>query len=145
RKYFIEVEKQANQPQKATPMLALKQTFEVLENHDERLDSLEEFKQDYEENRPIDGEMPLALEKARKRRVMEIVGGKGTKAYEEFYTDILRNKVFRDYSDRFMVARYRDTKVKDFHDALAFLEDWEPSKETRYAVEYANMQTTLDV
>ena len=112
---------------------------------DERVSDLEDFKKDYDENRQIDEEQVIKLEKARKRRAMQLVGGKDTQAYKEFYSIILRNKMYPDFRNKFNVNRYRSLKIKYFDQALKFLESWEPKKETKYAIEYANqMELNLE-
>ncbi|MBU7455870.1 ORF6C domain-containing protein [Leuconostoc fallax] len=105
---------------------------------DNRVSELEDFKKDYDENRQIDEEQVIKLEKARKRRAMQLVGGKDTQAYKEFYSIILRNKMYPEFRNKFNVNRYRSLKIKYFDQALKFLELWEPEKETQYAIKYAN-------
>lgn len=112
---------------------------------DNRVSELEDFKKDYDENRQIDEEQVIKLEKARKRRAMQLVGGKDTQAYKEFYSIILRNKMYPEFRNKFNVNRYRSLKIKYFDQALKFLELWEPEKETQYAIKYANqMELNLE-
>ncbi|MCT3078246.1 ORF6C domain-containing protein [Leuconostoc citreum] len=128
-----------------TTFQAIKKQNEELGHVDTRVVALEDFKKDYDENRQIDEEQVIMIEKARKSKAMKIVGGIGTNAYKEFYSDILRKKLFPDFRKHFNVNRYRSLKAKDFDEALAFIQNWKPEKETLYAIKYSNAQTALDI
>lgn len=128
-----------------TTFQAIKKQNEQLGHVDTRVVALEDFKKDYDENRQIDEEQVIMIEKARKSKAMKIVGGIGTNAYKEFYSDILRKKLFPDFRKRFNVNRYRSLKAKDFDEALAFIQSWKPEKEMLYAIKYSNAQTSLDI
>ncbi|WP_273952498.1 ORF6C domain-containing protein [Leuconostoc mesenteroides] len=128
-----------------TTFKAIKQQKEELGHVDTRVVALEDFKKDYDENRQIDEEQVIMIEKARKSKAMKIVGGIGTNAYKEFYSDILRKKLFPDFRKHFNVNRYRSLKAKDFDEALAFIQNWKPEKEMLYAIKYSNAQTALDI
>lgn len=128
-----------------TTFQAIKKQNEELGHVDTRVVALEDFKKDYDENRQIDEDQVIMIEKARKSKAMKIVGGIGTNAYKEFYSDILRKKLFPDFRKRFNVNRYRSLKAKDFDEALAFIQNWKPEKEMLYAIKYSNAQTALDI
>lgn len=128
-----------------TTFQAIKKQNEELGHVDTRVVALEDFKKDYDENRQIDEEQVIMIEKARKSKAMKIVGGIGTNAYKEFYSDILRKKLFPDFRKHFNVNRYRSLKAKDFDEALAFIQNWKPEKEMLYAIKYSNAQTALDI
>lgn len=128
-----------------TTFQAIKKQNEELGHVDTRVGALEDFKKDYDENRQIDEEQVIMIEKARKSKAMKIVGGIGTNAYKEFYSDILRKKLFPDFRKHFNVNRYRSLKAKDFDEALAFIQNWKPEKEMLYAIKYSNAQTSLDI
>ncbi|WP_273713159.1 ORF6C domain-containing protein [Leuconostoc mesenteroides] len=128
-----------------TTFKAIKKQNEELGHVDTRVVALEDFKKDYDENRQIDEEQVIMIEKARKSKAMKIVGGIGTNAYKEFYSDILRKKLFPDFRKHFNVNRYRSLKAKDFDEALAFIQNWKPEKEMLYAIKYSNAQTALDI
>lgn len=128
-----------------TTFQAIKKQNEELGHVDTRVVALEDFKKDYDENRQIDEEQVIMIEKARKSKAMQIVGGIGTNAYKDFYSDILRKKLFPDFRKHFNVNRYRSLKAKDFDEALAFIQNWKPEKEMLYAIKYSNAQTTLDI
>lgn len=128
-----------------TTFQAIKKQNEELGHVDTRVVALEDFKKDYDENRQIDEEQVIMIEKARKSKAMKIVGGIGTNAYKEFYSDILRKKLFPDFRKHFNVNRYRSLKAKDFDESLAFIQNWKPEKEMLYAIKYSNAQTALDI
>ena len=140
---YFNMRQQFKKPQSAMELIKLQN--DAMIEVDERVSDLEDFKKDYDENRQIDEEQVIKLEKARKRRAMQLVGGKDTQAYKEFYSIILRNKMYPDFRNKFNVNRYRSLKIKYFDQALKFLESWEPKKETKYAIEYANqMELNLE-
>lgn len=140
---YFNMRQQFKKPQSAMELIKLQN--DAMIEVDERVSYLENFKKDYDENRQIDEEQVIKLEKARKRRAMQLVGGKDTQAYKEFYSIILRNKMYPDFRNKFNVNRYRSLKTKYFDQALKFLESWEPKKETKYAIEYANqMELNLE-
>ncbi|KAA8347295.1 ORF6C domain-containing protein [Leuconostoc mesenteroides] len=140
---YFNMRKALKKPQ--SPMDFIKLHNEAFIEVDERVGVLEDFKKDYDENRTISEEQVILIEKARKSKAMKIVGGIGTNAYKEFYSDILRKKLFPDFRKRFNVNRYRSLKAKDFDEAITFIKNWQPEKEMLYAIKYSNEQTTLDV
>lgn len=140
---YFNMRKALKNPQ--SPMDFIKLHNEAFIEVDERVGVLEDFKKDYDENRTISEDQVIMIEKARKSKAMKIVGGIGTNAYKEFYSDILRKKLFPDFRKRFNVNRYRSLKAKDFDEAIAFINSWQPEKEMLYAIKYSNEQTTLDV
>lgn len=140
---YFNMRKALKQPK--SPMDFIKLHNEAFIEVDERVGVLEDFKKDYDENRTISEDQVIQIEKARKSKAMKIVGGIGTNAYKEFYSDILRKKLFPDFRKRFNVNRYRSLKAKEFNEAITFIQNWQPEKEMLYAIKYSNEQTTLDV
>ncbi|MBZ5971630.1 ORF6C domain-containing protein [Leuconostoc gasicomitatum] len=140
---YFNMRKALKQPK--SPMDFIKLHNEAFIEVDERVGVLEDFKKDYDENRTISEDQVIQIEKARKSKAMKIVGGVATNAYKEFYSDILRKKLFPDFRKRFNVNRYRSLKAKEFNEAITFIQNWQPEKEMLYAIKYSNEQTTLDV
>lgn len=140
---YFNMRKAFKQPK--SPMDFIKLHNEAFIEVDERVGVLEDFKKDYDENRTINEDQVIQIEKARKSKAMKIVGGVATNAYKEFYSDILRKKLFPDFRKRFNVNRYRSLKAKEFNEAIMFIQNWQPEKEMLYAIKYSNEQTTLDV
>ncbi|WP_424349958.1 ORF6C domain-containing protein [Latilactobacillus sp. 5-91] len=84
--------------------------------------------------RVLEDEQPLypfqnkLLNKKRRSKVIEILGGKKATAYR---TKPVARKVFKliaeEYKQRFKVDIFAETNRKDYHKAIAFYDQWMPN------------------
>ncbi|SHH74685.1 ORF6C domain-containing protein [Virgibacillus chiguensis] len=122
-------------------MASLKLTLEAsetLEQHNERLTSLEETMR-------IDGAQEHALNKKGKRIVMESLGGKSSPAYKQMAFKVF-SAFWRDFKDYFQIPRYGDLPKKKYEEGLRFIGMWQPSTSLKIEIdEYNNQQTFNEV
>lgn len=91
----------------------------------------------------IDSSQRHKFEKARKKRAIEVCGGKDS----NFYHSKESGKVFRqmmvDVHDQYDIGRYEDLKKEDFDDAMTFVKNWYPDFRLQRKIQEVNAQTSL--
>lgn len=102
---------------------------------------------DYLKNRqPINPSVGMELEKLRKKRVINALGGMESAAYK---SRSFAGKVFRqaakDFKEHFRIRRYDMLQVKDEQAAFDYWEAWEPSTNTKMDIQRLNAQTSLEL
>ncbi|RFA37066.1 hypothetical protein CAI16_03060 [Virgibacillus dokdonensis] len=122
-------------------MASLKLTLEAseaLEQHNERITSLEETMR-------IDGSEEFRIRKNANRKIMKVLGGKESPAYKELNRKVFSN-FWRDFKDHFTIPRYGDLPKKQFEEGLRFIGMWQPSTSLKIEIdEYNNQQTFNEV
>ena len=78
------------------------------------------------------------------RSVIKVLGGKDTPAYKELSKKAFAT-IWRDFKRVMNVSSYRNTAVKEFERAIAFLKEWKPNRELHLMIKGANSQLILDV
>lgn len=137
---FNKMEQHIKENKKLSPMEQLRLQYESLEDHEERLSSLED-------NMTVDFRQQRHLQNKGKAKAVEVLGGKESFAYKDRG---VRSKVFsciwRDFKDYFSIASYRDTPKKDFDKAMDYLEGWRPEgRLLRNIEDYNNMFQMFDL
>lgn len=136
-KAFNEMEQTLKKQKKLSPMERLRLQYEVLDNHETRLENLEN-------NMTIDYRQQKILENKIKSKVVGYLGGIGSPAYKD---NSVRGKMFsrawNNLKDYFMVASYRDTPKKDFDKALEIVEKWRPDGKLLREIEMLNSQLEI--
>lgn len=101
--------------------LFMGQVNQQLKLQDERIRVLEEEQPLY----PFQNKL---LNKKRRSKVIEILGGKKATAYQ---TKPVARKVFKliadEYKQRFKVDVFAETNRKDYHKAITFYDQWMPN------------------
>lgn len=102
---------------------------------------------DYLKNRqPINPSVGMELEKLRKTRVINALGGMESPAYKN---RSFAGKVFRqaakDFKEHFRIPRYDMLQVKDEQAAFDYWKLWEPSHNTKMEIKLLNGQTSLEL
>lgn len=147
--YFDRAEKKP--PQTTMELLelhyqALKEVDEKVNKADERISALDKKLQDELMNLPILGVEENKIEKATRRRGAEILGGKGSNAYND---KSLRGKLYWDLHIQlrreFGVSTYKAIKRKQTDLALEFLAEYKPPLFLAEQIETANAQQTLNL
>lgn len=100
---------------------------------------------DYLKNKqPIPPSVSMELEKKRKTRVVNALGGMDSPAYKN---RSFAGKVFRqaakDFKEHFGIPRYDMLQVKDEQEAFAYWGTWEPSTNTKMEIKRLNGQAKL--
>lgn len=120
-------------------VVMLQAMLQVVQMEGERSIRTEKRVDKLEEDAPIRAYQDHLLEKARRRRVVSLLGGKQSAAYQN---QALARKMFRaimvDYRNRFGVEAYQDTPRQEFRRALKFYDAWEPDFELHEAVTAEN-------
>lgn len=134
---FNEMEKTLQEPKALTPMETLKLQYEVLDNHDKRLEELEE-------NMNLDYGQQLKIQKKAKQTALKVLGGKDSNAYKsKSVSGKVFSAIWKDYKDYIEVASYRDTPRVDLKRGLKFLENWNVDVKLLKEIENINNQTQI--
>ena len=107
-------------------------------------DDLSKDVEDIKNRMGLPGNMAHTFSKRRNAKVIEVLGGKKSNAYED---KTVRSRVYRalfsSYCETFNQDRYNDLPMKDFDRALAFIENWYPPFELQQVIQDANAQMTI--
>ena len=107
-------------------------------------DGLAKDVEDIKNRMGLPGNMAHAFSKRRNAKVIEVLGGKKSNAYED---KTVRSRVYRalfsSYCETFNQDRYNDLPMKDFDKALAFIENWYPPFELQQVIQDVNAQMTI--
>lgn len=107
---------------------------------------------DIKEKTPIHPSLNNLLTKLRRRRVVDMLGGKSSKAYNYVYPEgssykRLSGKVFseagRDFNSHFGLASYAELPHPRYEEAKEYWENWEPSHNTKLEIKSINNQLEL--
>ena len=107
-------------------------------------DGLTKDVEDIKNRMGLPGNMAHTFSKRRNAKVIEVLGGKKSNAYED---KTVRSRVYRalfsSYCETFNQDRYNDLPMKDFDKALAFIENWYPPFELQQVIQDVNAQMTI--
>lgn len=73
-----------------------------------------------------------------KKKVTAVLGGKDKPAYKELSKKAFR-KCWDDYKNKFNVASYKDTPLKDFENGKHFITEWKPDRELELMIKGCNL------
>lgn len=125
-----------------SPMEQLKLQYQVLDEHEHKLDDVTQRVGVIEDRMTIETGNQKILCDLVNKKVIAILGGKDTPAYKE-----LGNKAFRqcwkDYKNKLGVASYKDTPLKDFDLGKKIIIDWEPNRELELMIKGCNSQIRM--
>lgn len=120
------------------PMDQLKLQYQVLEQHEQKLDSVIEKVEMIEDRMTIETGKQKTLCDLVNRKVMAILGGKNTPAYKELNKKAF-SQCWRDFKEVLGVASYKDTPIKDFDLAKKTIIDWQPNRELELMIRGCNI------
>ncbi|KOC47745.1 antirepressor [Clostridium botulinum] len=141
---FNQMEKNLNSdvPKKLTPMDQLKLQYQVLEQHDNKLSTIETKVNLLENTMTIDYAQQEELSSLAKRVVVQALGGKNAPAYK-----ILSKKAFStlwtDFKRIMQVNSYKNTAVKQFYRAKEIINNWQPNSDLNLMILGANSQQII--
>ncbi len=117
------IQKQNDQRTQMSPLKMIHTISSEMMKQDERLETIENK---LNEKMTIDSYQQTTLLNAKLRRVEKLWGEepKIRQAFED--KRILHSRAWKDYKMAFVVPSYRDTKEKDFEEALTYLKAWRP-------------------
>ena len=134
---FEEMEKQINKQKSLSPMDQLRLQYQVLEDHEQRFEKIEERLNSLE----INPHQKRAIQRAKSKRVLELLGGRKSAAYKDAS---LRGKVYADmgrqYNNYFDISEYAYTPRNKFKEALELIASYNLSIELSMEVKQVNQQ-----
>ncbi|WP_419893233.1 ORF6C domain-containing protein [Oceanobacillus kimchii] len=140
---FEEMEKQTQQPKALTEkeqrieMLKLSlELEETTKEHANRITYLEDHMR-------IDGIQEKKLQDKGKSIAIQSLGGFKSNAYQKVSRKVF-SAIWRDFKNHFNIPRYNELPRKQFDEAIAFLEMWQPSTTLRIEIQNLNNQQTLN-
>lgn len=100
---------------------------------------------DYLKNeQPVNPSICLALEKMRKKKVVELLGGKDSQAYKDRkFAQSVFSQAAKDFKEYFRIPRYDLLKRKDEEQAFDYWQSWQPSANTKLEIKARNGQMSL--
>ncbi len=117
------IQQQNDQQKQMSPLQMIHTISSEMMKQDERLVTIEHK---LNEKMTIDSYQQTTLLNAKLRRV-ERLWGEEPKIREAFEDKrILHSRAWKDFRKAFVVPSYRDTKEKDFEEALTYLKAWRP-------------------
>ena len=128
-----------------TPEEQLALTMKATVHLAHRIDKAEKDINEIKNKSEIDSAQRYKLEIARKKHVIEIVGGKSSNFYKQKKTRKVFSSLFHDLADEFMVSRYADITKEQFNDAMKFIREWYPPYPLKQEIDTINAQTSLDI
>ena len=91
---------------------------------------------------PIRNHQQIAIEKARKKVVIDALGGIKSNAYKELSRKIF-SEIGRDFKNHFNVPRYNELPQSRYEEGLTYISRWRPSTNTQVLIDEANGQMIL--
>ena len=128
-----------------TPEEQLALTIKATVHLAQRMDKAEKDIDEIKNKSEIDSAQRYKLEMARKKHVIEIVGGKSSNFYKQKKTRKVFSALFHDLAEEFMVSRYADIAKEQFDDAMKFIREWYPPYPLKQEIDTINAQTSLDM
>lgn len=146
RNYFIACEKRLKESKKKqlSPMDQLRLQYQVIEQHEEKINFIENKVNYLENNMVIEHGQEVTVKKAVDKQVIKVCYGSESPAYSE---KDLRNRVYRslwkDYKEYFNIVSYHDTLKKDIDKALELIKSWKPSGGLLRDIQMINTQLSM--
>ncbi|HGL3656272.1 TPA: ORF6C domain-containing protein, partial [Enterococcus faecium] len=90
----------------------------------------------------ISGQQEFEIKQKGNMKVMEVLGGKESRAYEEISKKVF-SKFWSEFKRTFSIPRYGELPRKRFDDAVSFIEMWLPETAIRMEIDQLNRQQRL--
>lgn len=97
-----------------------------------------------ESTQPVMPSITMELERQRKKRVIQCLGGKKSEAYKKISRKVF-SEAGHDFKTMFCIPRYDMLQRKDEKAALAYWDNWEPCTNTKMEIKQLNAQVTLQL
>jgi len=91
---------------------------------------------------PIRNHQQIAIEMARKKVVIDALGGMKSNAYKELSRKVF-SEIGRDFKNHFNVPRYNELPQSRYEEGLMYISKWRPSTNTQVLIDEANGQLSL--
>ncbi|MCO5478587.1 ORF6C domain-containing protein [Enterococcus gallinarum] len=145
RQYFIQVEKEYRKELKKTlsdPREQLRLFYQFGEQTAVRVDAIEKDVSILKETMRISGKQEADIQRAGKQKVIEVLGGKDSPAYESISKKVFAN-FWSEFKRYFSIPRYGELPCKQFEEALIFIAEWLPETAMRMEINQLNRQAQL--
>ena len=145
RQYFIQVEKEYRKELKKTlsdPREQLRLFYQFGEQTAVRVDAIEKDVSILKETMRISGKQEADIQRAGKQKVIEVLGGKESPAYESISKKVFAN-FWSEFKRYFSIPRYGELPCKQFEEALIFIAEWLPETAMRMEINQLNRQAQL--
>lgn len=97
-----------------------------------------------ESTQPVMPSVTMELERQRKKRVIQCLGGKESEAYKQISRKVF-SEAGHDFKTMFRIPRYDMLQRKDEKAALAYWDNWEPCTNTKMEIKQLNNQMRLQI
>lgn len=145
RQYFIEVEKRNKQREHellSDPRTQLKLLYQFGEQTAVYVDAIEKDVSILKDTMRISGKQEADIQRAGKQKVIEVLGGKDSTAYESISKKVFAN-FWSEFKRYFAIPRYGELPCKQFDEALNFIDEWLPETAIRMEIHQLNRQEQL--
>ncbi|MDT2690742.1 ORF6C domain-containing protein [Enterococcus gallinarum] len=145
RQYFIQVEKEYRKELKKTlndPREQLRLFYQFGEQTAVRVDAIEKDVSILKETMRISGKQEADIQRAGKQKVIEVLGGKDSPAYESISKKVFAT-FWSEFKRYFSIPRYGELPCKQFEEALIFIAEWLPETAMRMEINQLNRQSQL--
>lgn len=129
----------------------IKNPFSILSKELQAIFTLDSKQQDQErriteieDKMTLNYELALNIQNAIKSRAVEILGGKDAEAYKRLSKKLF-SSFHKDIKRTFRVNSYKNLSIKNYDEAIRFIEYWEPKDEVlNYAIQGLNSQLAFE-
>lgn len=140
---FNKMEQALKEQKQLSPMQQLRLQYQVIEEHEEKLTTIETKITKIENTMTIDYAQQEELNSLAKKVVVQALGGYGTPAYRELSKKAF-SAIWKDYKRVMQVNSYKNTAVKKLSTGRDFISNWKPDRELELMVKGANSQVAYE-
>lgn len=126
------------------PMTTKELLLQATTEHELRIEKVESDVHKLINETPIRNHQQAAIERTRKKKVIDLLGGKNSNAYRAMSRKVF-SEIGRDFKDHFHIPRYNELPQSRFEEGIEYLKSWRPSNNTQLLIDNENNQTTLDL
>ena len=141
--YEMLVDEYYNVVEKLTAEQQLRKQLELSLMTSERVDRVEQQVQVLVDTMRIDGAQEFALNSQGKAKVLEILGGYESAAYNAISKKVFA-QLWRDFKNYFNLPRYSELPKSRFDEGVYFISKWRPTTAMEIEIETINKQGHLE-
>jgi len=140
--YEMLVDEYYNIQEHLTAEQQLRKQLELSLMTSERVDRVEEKVEVLVNSMRIDGAQEFALNSQGKAKVLEVLGGYDSAAYNAISKKVFA-QLWRDFKNYFKLPRYSELPKSKFDEGVYFISKWRPTTAIEIEIEYINKQGHL--
>lgn len=140
---FNKMEQALKEQKQLSPMQQLRLQYQVIEEHEEKLNTIETKITKLENTMTIDYAQQEELNSLAKKVVVQALGGYGTPAYRELSKKAF-SAIWKDYKRVMQVNSYKNTAVKQLSTGRGVISNWKPNRELELMIKGANSQVAYE-